>query len=44
MRSRSSLEQVFGIAPPRKEESMCKDSLIRVPLGIPPIQIDPEPL
>lgn len=43
-RSRSSLEQAFAIPHPRKEESMCKDSLIHVPLGIPPIQIGREPL
>jgi hypothetical protein len=43
-RSRSSLEQAFAIPHPRKEESMCKDSLTYVPLGIPPIQIGREPL
>jgi hypothetical protein len=43
-RSRSSPEHAFAIAHPRKGESMCKDSLIHDPLGIPPIQIGWEPL
>src|SRR6266511_3433683 len=43
-RSRRSPEYDFGIASPRKGESMHKDSLILNPLGIPSIQIDRDPL
>jgi hypothetical protein len=43
-RLRRSQEYDFGIGTPRVRESMLKQWLIHIPLGIPPIQIGREPL